>query len=275
MAKPKARRAKSKTVRKVRVTSGEIGAPPDERLDVAVYARRLTIEAPEVIATAKKIASRVPSGSTVLRAHAAAIASNQLVLAAAWKRVSRGDADAVRPFDLAVDRAWSAIYGRLVGWELIGDPAATRARRLTALLFPTGLSFTQLPWSAQWAEGEKRLAQIADEKLGPMLRELVGAEFVSALEARQREYGDALGMHGMHHREAAEAQAVMPILRATLQSMADYAVQVAAAHNAERDPRRRAAYRKALAPIDAARHAAALRDGIDGEEPAPLAVSPD
>lgn len=273
MAKAKKRaRATQKLKRKVsrtRTTLGEIGAPQDERLDVAAYARRITMDVPQVLATAKKLATRVPSGSPVLKAHAGAIADNQVVLAAAWRRVRTGDGDAVRPFDLAVDRAWSALHGRLVGWELIGDPAAARAARLMLIFFPTGLSFTQLPWSAQWAEGEKRLAQLAQEGLGPDLRQLVGAPFVDALEARQREYGDALGMHGGTHDEGAETQALMPLLRATLQAIADYAVQVAAAHNAERDPKRRAALRKAIEPLEQARRAAALRDGAgDGEEAA-------
>ena len=256
-----------------RNTTGEVGAPQDQRLDVAAYARRITMDVPELLATSKKIASRVPPSSPVLRAHARAIADNHAVLAAAWKRVSRTDGDAVRPFDLAVDRAWSAVHGRLVGWDLIGDPAGVRAQRLMRILFPTGLSFTQLPWAAQWAEGEKRFARLAEEKLGPELRKLVGAEFVDALEARQREYGDALGMHAGHHPQGLETQALMPLLRATLQSIADYAVQIAAAHNAEPDAKKRATLRNAIAPIEAARRAAAAREGGDGEEPAALGVS--
>lgn len=274
MAKAKKRATPTRTRKpttkvRARTTLGEIGAPQPERLDVAAYARRITLDVPELLATAKKIATRVPAGPPVLRAHAAAIADNQVVLAAAWRRVDHGDGDTVRPFDLAVDRAWSALHGRLGGWELIGDPSAVRAARLMRIFFPTGLSFTQLPWSAQWAEGEKRLAQIAEEGLEADLRQLVGDAFVDALTSRQREYGDALGMHGARQGEAAETQALMPLLRATLQAIADYAVQIAAAHNAERDPKKRAALRKAIQPIEEARRAAAAREGGgDGEEPA-------
>lgn len=282
MAKPKKRsstkrkkpvaRSAAKKARKTtaRTTHGGIGAPIDERLDVAAYARRLTMDVPETLAAVKKILARVPRGARVLEAHARVIADNQTVLAAAHKRVDTGDLDPVRPFDLAVDRAWSAMHGRLSGWELIGDPAAARATKLMRIFFPTGLSFTQLPWSAQWAEGEKRLARIAEEKLEPELRELVGGAFVDALKARQQEYGDALGMHGARHDHGPENEALMPLLRATLQAIADYAVQLAAAHNAEQDGKKRGALRKAIQPIEDARRAAAVHEGGDGEEAAAL-----
>jgi len=270
--KPAARPAPKKATSKPRsrTTHGGIGAPIDERLDVAAYARRLTMDVPETLSAVKKILARVPRGTRVLEAHARVIADNQSVLAAAHKRVDTGDLDPVRPFDLAVDRAWSAMYGRLSGWELIGDPAAARATKLMRIFFPTGLSFTQLPWSAQWAEGEKRLARIAEEKLEHELRDLVGAAFVDALKARQQEYGDALGMHGAGHDHGTQNEALMPLLRATLQAIADYAVQIAAAHNGEQDAKKRSGLRKAIQPIEDARRAAAAHEGGDGEEAAAL-----
>lgn len=235
------------------------GVPLAERIDVAPYARRLNIDVPSTIALGKRTLAAVPAGPPAVRTLAKTVEQATALLTAVWKRDKpKGSVD-LRPLDAAVDRSWSAVNARLGAWSLIESGNRARAAELDALLFPDGLSFTQLPWAAQWAEGEKRLTTLRAKELVPALASLVGQEFVDALEAKHREYGEALGLDGKAPVAAAgEAPASLtPPLHATLGALVDYAVQVVAAHNVEKDAKKRAALRKALAPIDAARAAAA------------------
>jgi hypothetical protein len=246
------------------------GVPAGERIDVGLYARRLNIDVPSTIALVKRTLTVAPAGPPAVRTLVKTVEQAAALLTAVWKRDKpKGSVD-LRPLDAAVDRSWSAVSARLGAWALIEHGNAARAAELDALLFPDGLSFTQLPWAAQWAEGDKRLTTLREKKLLGALAALVGQEFVDALEAKHREYGEALGLDGKAP-VAGEGEApasLTPPLQATLGALVDYAVQVVAAHNVEKDAKKRAALRKALAPIDAAR-AAAARGGKNGKADAP------
>jgi len=235
-----------------------VGAPADQRLDVSVYARRIQSDVPSTIALAKKIGPRVPKVPASVSAHGRAIADAAAALGDVWREVKSGSPD-LRPLDTAVDRAWSAVHDRLAPWATLDDTKKTPlALRLLGVLYPTGLDFTQLPWNAQWAEGDKRLTQLRTQKLDDALVTLVGDEFVSNLRRRQAEYGRALGLDGTSDVEDDDAATkIAPLLQGVQQAIVDYAVQVAAAHNAESDGKKRKVLRAALKPIDDARKAAA------------------
>src|SRR5438270_9987480 len=60
-----------------------------------------------------------------------------------------GDPKAARDADLAEDNAWSATYDWARGWSKLPEsvsPHSKKAVALLAVLFPDGLSFTQVPF---------------------------------------------------------------------------------------------------------------------------------
>src|SRR5512145_2409519 len=56
--------------------------------------------------------------------------------------------------DLAEDQAWSALHDWLVGWTKLRSTEADQARTIYAVLFPSRLKFTQLPYKHEWAEAD-------------------------------------------------------------------------------------------------------------------------
>lgn len=87
-----------------------------------------------------------------------------------------------RPADAAVDRAWAALHGRLLGYAGLPPeryPEAFEAGRLARALFPGGRWPWGAPLSQQWAESAERLALIAERGLEPRLVALAGPVFLA------------------------------------------------------------------------------------------------
>ena len=95
----------------------------------------------------------------------------------------------MRPVDVGADTSWACLKGRQShAWldPTRAAPDATVARELVGKLFPSGLSFTQLEYAAQWAEATRRIHLIADEGLEPTLRRLCGDLFIDEAPALAR-----------------------------------------------------------------------------------------
>lgn len=167
-----------------------------------------------------------------------------------------------KPIDAAADTAWGCIKTRLEPYLWI-DPArhapAQAAQRIYRRLFPSGLSFTQLEFGAQWAEASWRIQVLADEGLEPELRTLCGDFFVDELFHWHREYSQMVGVHGPSARAARDgkpAPNLLALRKATTAAIIAWQAQLVALHLAGHPQAR-----TALQPTDA------YRDKLDASAP--------
>jgi hypothetical protein len=155
--------------------------------------------------------------------------------------------------DRALDTSWSALSFALEAWQrlppLVEQKKQSAARELAELLFPAGLKFVQLPYKAEWAESETRLARIDAEGLEPRLASLVGAAFVATLREAHAAYGKALGITAPLPK-AEEAVSLRTHLDAFRTALRDYVLKVAALADVE-DDESVALVENLLAPIAA------------------------
>lgn len=169
-----------------------------------------------------------------------------------------------RPFDNACDSAWSCGHGRLSCYaSLPADiwPKAERAAAIVALLFPEGLTFLRLPYAAQWAEQERRLAKIDALELAPEIDDLCGPEFLAEIRRTHTAYGEVLGITSP--AEAALAAKVGEPLRELQRVVGQYMRKLAVM--AEDNDDSLALALRALAPIDDLRSGALRRNAPQGE----------
>ncbi len=138
---------------------------------------------------------------------------------------------AVQPLDTTLDSLWRGIHGIVSGQLELGLSRAPAAARLQQALYPEGLSFITKKFREQWAEGDKRLTKLENATLKEDLTNVCGADVLPALQARQNEYGAALGITS---NEAADAKAgVLEPLRALRNSIRSYALKLMAAFDLE------------------------------------------
>ena len=151
--------------------------------------------------------------------------------------------------DRGVDAAWSALHDWLLGWSKLpgAAPQALVAQAIYGRLFEGGLSFLELTYRLEWAESQRRLARIHDEKLDGGILELGGEPFLRALGAAHDAYGAALGLQ-------AETGAAGPLVRSRLGEFVDglrtYVLRVSA-HADRADASASALARSLLSPIGA------------------------
>lgn len=149
--------------------------------------------------------------------------------------------------DRGLDAAWSALHGWLLGWSKLpgGAQQALVAQAIYGRVFEGGLGFIELSYRLEWAESQRRLARIHDEKLDRGILELGGEPFLRALGAAHEAYGAALGLH-------ADADAAGPASRARLGEFVDvlrtYVLRVSA-HADRADAAASGQARALLSPI--------------------------
>ncbi len=179
---------------------------------------------------------------------------------------------AVQPLDTALDSLWRGIHMIVSGQLELGLSRSPAAARLQVALYPEGLSFITKKFREQWAEGDKRLTKLEDATLKQDLTNVCGADVLPALQARQNEYGAALGITA---NDAADATArVLEPLRALRNSIRSYALKLMAAFDLEAEADA-AKVARLLGAIEEARHA--VRQGSQApspEEPIPPAPAP-
>lgn len=119
------------------------------------------------------------------------------LLQAAWVAAGRPTATVadLRPFDVVLDRSWSALRSRLEGAVQLGDDDhAPRAVQMMATLFPTGLDFLKLSYPEEWAESERRLVMIKADGLAQEIEALAGKPYLPSIKKAHAAYGSALGI---------------------------------------------------------------------------------
>lgn len=172
------------------------------------------------------------------------------------------DPAAQRDADHAVDSAWSAFEHWLGGFTRLPADAGAEvaiAHRVYDRLFPNGLRFLTLRFRSEWAESERRLAIMREEKLDAEVAKLGGRAFLAELERAHAAYGAAL--HVTDPAPApAEPRSVKITRMAAQNTLRTLIAEIASASVRRHAPLAKDAADKLLAPITTwkpAAHAAA------------------
>lgn len=248
-----------------------------DEFDPTPYVRPPVVDVPAAVGLSVALLKATPRPcSAEVRRAARRLRATALALQQAWaqsgEKAPRLDK---RPADVALDNAWSALFGRLESYARLPvaqAPGAERAAELLAALFPQGLSFLKLPYASEWAESKQRLAQIDRQKLAPSLDALAGPEFLAVIRGAHAAYGDALGMTKALAAGPSPVGLAEP-LRATTKALASYALKLCAMAD---DADSTAVVRRALRPLDEYRVNTARRAaGGPGDAPTPTTPVPD
>ncbi|MCK6551344.1 hypothetical protein L6R52_36250 [Myxococcota bacterium] len=166
-------------------------------IDVSLYFQLPIYDVPGGLALAKSLeatsSKRLPPHCRERLAEMKAAAED---LSAVW-RANAVQAVDKRPADAALDAIWGAIHARLSAYAALpveDYPAAAKAFEVKERLFPDGLGFLKLAYVEEWAESDKRMRQIDDQKLEGPLERLVGRDFVEQLGRAHATYGPVLGI---------------------------------------------------------------------------------
>lgn len=104
------------------------------------------------------------------------------------------DPQRVRVAELAEEQAWSALHDWLVGWTKLPVPFADQARTIYAVLFPSRLKFTHLPYKSEWAEADAKLSRITRDAFDTEIEKLGGKPILQQVRVAHEAYGRALGI---------------------------------------------------------------------------------
>jgi hypothetical protein len=196
------------------------------------------LDAPSLIALSRQLLAVTPSD---LPAQAEACKKRLLATTRALEegyQTSQGQdpGQQRRPIDQRTDNTWSCLKSRLEPYTWLDEerfPEASRAKALSSKLFPTGLSFLQLEYGAQWAEASWRVKLLADEQLEPELRRLCGDIFVDELLRWHKEYAKMVGVVPAKRGAKAEAEprtSVGELRRQVGQAVVAWQAQLVALH---------------------------------------------
>jgi hypothetical protein len=143
--------------------------------------------------TAAKAQTALPTLITT-RIASLETAHGKLHQALSQKPQTQPDPQRARNADLAEDQAWSALHDWLIGWSKLQSPDADKARNMYAVLFPTRLKFTRLPYKLEWAEADARLTRITQDAFDTEIEKLGGKPILDQLKATHLTYGETLGI---------------------------------------------------------------------------------
>jgi hypothetical protein len=236
------------------------------------------VTAPQVnvasgVALAIALLNQVPpkSGDGVRASARELRAATQRVQAQWGKQRPRAKVDH-RPFDNAADVSWGALAGRLGAQAALPHdrhPRAARAAGLLDRLKLDDLSWLTGKYNEQWSQAEHRLGRVRSEELRGDIDELAGKGFLDEVEHAHKAYGDALGITA-RHEGADDNVAMVEPLRALCDAVAEYGLQLCAAHR-KADAATRREIVLALRPIDEHR----VRYARGGASAESEAVTPD
>lgn len=240
--------------------------------DPGAYMTGLRTDVPGTIAHARQLLAAAPADLP------APAESCRKTLSAEVKRLEEGflkvqvqdAAQLKRPVDVSGDNSWSCVKVRLDPYTWLDPerfPDGVRARELSNKLFPTGLSFTQLEYGAQWSEASWRIKLIeGDSKMEADLRRLCGSVFIDELFYWHKEYGKMVGVvaPGRGAKPVEEPRPNLTALRRKVgQAIVAWQVQLVALHLAGHP-----GARAALRPTDEYREKLAS-SGSASRSPAP------
>ncbi len=218
-----------------------------------------------VITASKGVVGHAGAKKALRRARDAGEALSSLYYAAPKAK----SASVTKELDNQVDRIWAVFESRLAAWLELGGADGEEAERIKGILFPDGMGFLKFRYNDQWTVGEAILARVTSEELEASLDKLVGAPFLEAVRARQKAYGDGIGITKEKAPVVDEAELNEP-LRLARAALSTYARVVASAVDNEEITEKIAL--SALAPIDELRTSlrASKKKGASKEEPVVL-----
>lgn len=247
-----------------------------DEFDPTPYVRPPVFDVPSGVALGIALLSALPKGAPDnVKKAAKKVHKDTLTLQSAWAKVDAQPAPVdKRKADMRIDNAWAILLDRLEAYASLPAaeyPKASRARELIDRL-ARDREWLKLPYGAEWAESQKRLAAVGEEGLEGDLDLLAGPEFVTEVQQAHKAYGAALGVTEAAP-EAAQVSLIEP-LRALSRSIARYGIAMAGM--VDDDTVSLALVRKALRPIDEHREGQARRASSGAQEaPAGPKVTPD
>lgn len=195
--------------------------------------------------TAAKAQTKLPELIST-RLSAFELAHTAVTQAVTKKPQQPSDPLRTRTADQQEDRAWGAFHDWLNAWSRLQHPEADQARAMYAVLFPTRLKFTRLPYQLEWAEAETRLNRIASDNFDPEIEKLGGKLLIQQVRDAHTAYGEALGITA--EGQDPNAIAIREPLQAFTTALRAYVLAVAA-HTDPNDPTSVSVTNSLLAPL--------------------------
>ncbi|UJR84200.1 hypothetical protein [Sandaracinus amylolyticus] len=240
-------------------------------IDFQPYSRPPRIDALRGIALAIQLLRVAPARPSRPVARALRkVRSTAVDLQTEVKARGRTRPESLRPLDSAFDGSWSALRDRLAAWSKVQSASferpRERAEQLLAAYFSDGVQFVTLAYEAEWVYGEQLLERFDEEGALADIERLAGAEFVANVREQQAALGAALGLTGKRGtEEVASTSGLAERVSALASAIADYTRRLSGEVETD-DPKSVAAFRKAVAPLDAHRAATAPK-ASGGETP--------
>lgn len=250
-----------------------------EKIDASLYTSEPQVDTPGAIATVTMLKQAMSkNASPDMKRTMNVLTRSAGSLKKAWElsEQSSGTVD-TRAADNRIDLAWAGIRSRLEAYAKLPPdpyPSAKRAADLVDILFPAGMGFLNLAYAAEWAESQRILERIVEQKLQKDLDQLAGPEFLAEVKTAHALYGEVLGT--TKAKKVKNTVSLAEPLKQVRTEIADYALAVVVFGNAK--PSQLAAARAALAPLDdlraaqASHRAAAEKAKNAPAEPAPAAA---
>lgn len=242
-----------------------------ERFDVQGYLQRTRVNGPEAIvlitklvkAAPKRLPARVATALGEMReegVHLQDVLMDRL----------QDNPISVRPLDLRLDAGWMGLAEAFgASARLEGTPEANEALALTALVFPHGTSFVKATYAAEWTTSANTLRIIDENQLSKRIEDLVGGQFLPFIESAHQAFGDALGVgEGAVPSDEEDTTALADALDRVTSAIAEYGRLMVGWLDWD-DARKVAAFRRAMAPLDAHRRS------IGGSQAASTSTQPE
>ena len=171
----------------------------------------------------------------------------------------------VKPLDVRLDSGWVSLREILEAHARLPDTERGRlAARLLAALFQDGTGFVRYSYREQWAASQLHLERIDEEGLAADIDALAGEGHVDYIRSAHQAFGDALGLDA-GVPEGPDGAAIQKASAELAEAIADYG-RVFGGEVDRADPESVAAFRRAMAPLDA--HRDLMRPRGEQEEPA-------
>jgi hypothetical protein len=248
-----------------------------EKIDASLYTSEQLFDTPGGIALATMLIQAAPKQlSPDMKRGLGAVKRSAMALKKAWELSdqSQGGVD-TRAADNRLDQAWAGVKSRLDAYARLpaGEYArAPRAAALVELLFPNGMGFLNLSYTAEWAESQRILERIVKQELQKDVDLLAGREFLAEAKAAHALYGQVLGT--TKAKKVKNTVSLAEPLKQLRADIVDYTLTVVVFGNAKTS--QLGAARAALAPLDelranqASHRAAAEKARTSPAEPAPV-----
>lgn len=179
-------------------------------------------------------------------------------------RVTKSD---IGDIDGVLDGAWVGLRMALEALEKLIDRAvAKEAAEVRKLALPNDTGFVKWAYELQWNESETHLQRIDEDRLDARIDAIVNPEFLIAIRLAHAAYADALGLGEGPVEENAQTVAISGAIGELAIAIAEYG-RILSGELDRNDPASVAAFRKAMAPLDAHRAwLASTRTGATEEE---------